>query len=122
MSDHEMYIKFARNLTRLIERRGITQADVAAYMEVTEAAVSTWCNGKKMPRFSKLDKLCVLLQCDKNELFAEAPALHQNVARLTLIELELIKLYRSINDEGQNEILNYTKYIASQDKYTKGEL
>ena len=71
MSEQEINRIFAENLTKFIERRGLTQAAVADYVGVSEAAVSQWCSGKKSPRMSKFDKLCELFGCSRSA-FMEA--------------------------------------------------
>ena len=52
---------FMTNLNQLLARRGLTQADVAAKLDVTSAAVSTWCAGKKYPRIDVMQRLADLL-------------------------------------------------------------
>lgn len=71
MSEQELNKIFAENLTRFIERRGLTQAAVAKYLDVSEASVSQWCSGKKSPRMSKFDKLCELFGCSRAALMTE---------------------------------------------------
>lgn len=71
MSEQEINKIFAENLNKFIERRGLTQAAVAEYLGVTEAAVSQWCSGKKSPRMSKFDKLCELFGCSRAAFMTE---------------------------------------------------
>jgi len=52
---------FTHNLNQLLARRGLSQADVAAKLDVTSAAVSAWCVGKKYPRIDMLQRLADLL-------------------------------------------------------------
>ena len=52
---------FADNLNELLDRRGLSQVDVAVKLNVTTAAVSTWCSGKKYPRVDAMQKLASLL-------------------------------------------------------------
>jgi len=59
---------FGENLRyKLIERRK-NQADIARYLNVTEATVSRWVNGLSMPRASMIDKLCTFLHCSVEDL------------------------------------------------------
>lgn len=68
MSEQEINNIFAKNLIGLINRRGLSQVDVANYVGVSEASVSLWCSGKNTPRMSKVDKLCELLNCNRSAL------------------------------------------------------
>lgn len=71
MSEQELNMIFANNLVKLLERRGMSQADLANSLGVTESAVSLWCSGKNSPRMSKVDKICELLGCSRSALMAE---------------------------------------------------
>ena len=48
----------ARIASRLAQS-GKSQADLAAYMNVTHSAVSSWVAGDKVPRLDKIDKICI---------------------------------------------------------------
>ena len=71
MSEQEYNMIFAKNLVKILERRGMTQVDLANELGVSESAVSLWCSGKTSPRMSKVDRMCELLQCSRNALMAE---------------------------------------------------
>lgn len=71
MSDQEFNKMVGQNILRLIELRGLTQAEVADMMDVSESSVSQWCAGKKTPRMSKIDKLCGVLRCTRSAILYE---------------------------------------------------
>ena len=48
---------FARNLNRFLKINGKNQADIAMLLNVSQAAVSTWCTGIKLPRMDKVQAL-----------------------------------------------------------------
>lgn len=47
---------------------GKTQAELADYLGVTQASVSNWVNGVKIPRMDKIDKICEFLNCTRSDL------------------------------------------------------
>ena len=67
MSDNAKMI-FAENLKMYIERKGLTQLDVAKYMECSSSTVSDWCNGRKYPRVDKMQRLADWLGAQMSEL------------------------------------------------------
>ena len=80
---------FVNNLADLMQRRGVTQADIVAHLGVTSATVSNWCTGKKYPRIDVLQRLADFLQVKLSALTTEEgldmvtdmdrlEALHQN--------------------------------------------
>lgn len=58
MSEQELNELIAGNITRLLDEQGKTQLDLAEYMGVAQSTVSYWCKGIKVPRMSKIDKIC----------------------------------------------------------------
>ncbi len=54
----KLKIIFKNNLNFLIQKKGVTQKDVADALNVTPSTVNEWVKGKKVPRMDKIDKLC----------------------------------------------------------------
>ena len=59
---------FTLNLNRLLRERGITQAELASYMEVSNTTVNNWVKGYKVPRMDKVDKLCSFFKIKRSAL------------------------------------------------------
>ena len=62
---------FARNLNRFLEINGKNQADIATLLNVSQAAVSNWCKGIKMPRMDKVQALADYFGVNKSDLLEE---------------------------------------------------
>lgn len=56
---------FVKNVNEIMERRGISQADIARELELSTATVAGWCTGKLYPRANNMqrlaDYLCVTM-------------------------------------------------------------
>lgn len=78
MSDKAINDIISFNLNRLLEANGKNQADLAAYMEVSQATVSNWCKGIKSPRMDKLDRICVFLNCTRTDLLEDKTNVDDN--------------------------------------------
>ena len=52
---------FVKNLRYLMEKKGITQADICRDLNVSSATVSDWFTGKKYPRVDAMQRLADLL-------------------------------------------------------------
>lgn len=51
------------------EKAGITQAELATRLKVTQAAIAIWETGEAMPRADKLPELAKVLGCSIDALF-----------------------------------------------------
>lgn len=68
MSEQEINEIIAQNLTKFLNRSGKTQIDLADYMDVSQATVSNWCKGLKLPRMDKIDKICSFFNISRSDL------------------------------------------------------
>ena len=66
---NKIYSTFGKSLKKHLDEKNKTQRDLADYMGVTEATVSCWVNGVKMPRMNKIDKICEYLNITRESLF-----------------------------------------------------
>jgi len=97
MSEQEINRIIAQNIVRYMEIKGLNQADIAEYVGVTQASVSNWCKGVKMPRMDKIDKLCELFGCSRTDLFDDGED-HAEDELLAAME-------RAFNDRPEMRVL-----------------
>lgn len=129
MSEPTINQAIAGKLCYLLEKNRKNQEDLAEYMGVSQATVSNWCNGIKLPRIDKLDLICKYFGINRSDLIPDAPTLNPShpVSRETLAlvdflyqnpeyqilfetvrqvkkrDIELVKLLLNrINDSGKN--------------------
>lgn len=48
---------FVKNVNDIMERRGISQADIARELDLSTATVAGWCTGKLYPRANNMQRL-----------------------------------------------------------------
>lgn len=68
MSKQEISKIISERISYYLEKNGKTQLQLADYMNVSQATVSNWCKGLKMPRMDKIDKLCAFFSCSRSDL------------------------------------------------------
>ena len=61
----------AKNISVLLERSGKTQIDLADFMGVSQATVSNWCKGTKLPRMDKIDRICEYFNVNRSDLMED---------------------------------------------------
>lgn len=121
MSEQELNMIFGRNLLKLLERRGLSQVDLANYLGISEAAVSLWISGKNSPRMSKVDKICELLKCSRSALLAEdgIKLVEQEDVTQMLQDLYdknrlLMETMSDATPEELQEIQKYVEFVKSK--------
>ncbi len=71
MSEQELNKIIAKNISYYLESSGKTQLDLATYMGVSQASVSNWCKGIKIPRMDKIDKICSFFHILRSDLMED---------------------------------------------------
>lgn len=62
------YRIFSDNLKYYMDLFRLSQITLGEKLGVSNATVSTWCLGQKMPRMDKIDKMCELFNCKRSSL------------------------------------------------------
>lgn len=68
--------RLGKNLTDIMYRRGVTQVQMSNELRVPKTTVSSWMNGRRMPRAAAMSAICHYLNCTREDLLrlpGEAP-------------------------------------------------
>ncbi len=71
MSDAYYKEVFSKNLKYYMSLNGKTQVDIINELGYDKSAVSTWCNGSRLPRMDKVDALAKYLGIRRSDLIEE---------------------------------------------------
>lgn len=71
MSDNAREI-FIKNLRYIMEKKGITQADICRELNIPSATISNWCTGQRYPRIDKMQQLADMLGVKYSTLTTES--------------------------------------------------
>lgn len=93
-----------RNIRRLREERGLSQAELAQIAGVSDKAVSTWEVGMKLPRLGALTKVAEFFNVTVSELY-EDDILYRNPSPLRQDERELLIAYRAAPEEVRAAVM-----------------
>ena len=78
----------------------MTQKDIADQLGITYQAYSAWERGIKKPSREKVQQLEQIL----------------NVPKGYFTEVEILRLYNTLSDEGKNNALSYVKGLVQKEK------
>lgn len=62
--------KIGKFIAKCRKEKNMTQQELALKLDVTDRAISNWENGRRLPDYSIIEKLCKELDITINELFA----------------------------------------------------
>ena len=64
--------KIGRNISNLLIERDKTQQELADAIGVSKSTVSTWTNGKRIPRMDKVDLMCKYFNVPRSAILGDA--------------------------------------------------
>lgn len=62
---------FASNLKKQLELKNMTGADLAKLLDCSKSIITDWLKGRKLPRMNKVEKMCEIFHCSREELISE---------------------------------------------------
>lgn len=106
---------FCDVIKNLRKQKSLSQQAIANYLQITRQAYSNYENGKREPDYETLLKLSEFFDVTVDYLTrGETPT-----APLTDPEQQLLDLFRQLNGEGQQKIIDYAADIVSGGRYKK---
>ena len=96
---------FSDNLKNIMRERNMSQARLASLLGVSKQTVSSWTNGRKIPRMKMLMSICDVLQCPIKALAdPEQPSVRE----------ELDKVLYRLTEAQLIQLLDYARYLESR--------
>lgn len=102
--------------------KGFTQEELASRVGVQKSAIAKWENGRVSEiKRSNLNALAIALELNPNVLLSSGDDVtpRPDPCELSEGETELIDLYRELNEEGQEKLVDYADDLVSSGKYKK---
>lgn len=92
------------------EKAGLMQADLASKIGVKSAGViSNWETDKSKPDADKIVALCEALDVSCSYLLD-----YYGATEVSSVEMQLLKEFRELNEEGQDALFKYLRYLISE--------
>lgn len=92
---------FSANLKQIMLDHSKTQSDLVKDLNLRQATVSDWLNGKKYPRMDKVELLAKYFNVSINDLIMVVPKFEYTMSPK---EKMIIKKYRQLDAGGQDRI------------------
>lgn len=68
MTEIELMQTFGQNLKNMLEDQWMSQKELAEETGISEATISYYANGERMPSMKNVINIAYVLDCDLNEL------------------------------------------------------
>lgn len=110
-------MSIGKNIKRLREQHGLTQAELGKIAGVTDKAVSTWENGSADPRMGAVQKMADYFGVKKSDILDDNDS--SSVFDLSSDEQKLLLMFRSLNALGKHRALQDLEDLTQIERYIK---
>ena len=114
INEQEFNAIFSENLTALMKKNRITSTQLTQLIGASHTSVYNWTHGVKVPRMSRIDKLCEILHCKRSDLMTVSQVKSSSNERL-------INKIRRLDQEDAEEVEAIVDVKLAKDKYKKSE-
>lgn len=97
------------NLKAALEKRGLSQADLARKLDVTRTTVSNWCSGQRTPTLANMQAIAKALDMTMGEILG-----HDVIFAENKMERDLIQTLREMDEETREKFLSFVIALAHQ--------
>ncbi len=115
MGDDKYKQIFSKNLRYYMSLNNKEQIDLINDLGLNKSAVSTWCNGTRLPRMDKVNLLAEYLGISRSDLIearsSEKPVNNDHFQ--TKDERELVLSYRKLNEQNKKKCSIYTNTLLT---------
>lgn len=108
MSDNAKMV-FADNLKMYLNAKGLSQIDLANYMQCSSSTVSDWCNGKKYPRVDKMQRMADWLGIRMSDL----TSVHD---KLEDADMAFYNRYKQLTEDEKEDMRDYLDLMEARRK------
>ncbi len=112
LSEREFNEVFAKNLITQMEAFNFNQADISRLLNVSTSTVSSWVNAQRTPRMDKVDALCGIFHCNRDDLIVDGCPMGN-------YERKIVDALKMLNDEGQQKVADYIADLINSGRYKK---
>ncbi len=102
-----------KNISRYMERKGVTAKQMCADLNIASATLSDWRNGKTYPRIDKIEMMANYFGCDKSDLVEDPNNPCTHPVRLSESEYRMMEYYRALSKIDKDLFDSLLKKISS---------
>ena len=114
MSNDDLYKKIiCQNLKKFMALNNKTQSDLINDLGFDKSAVSTWCNGTRLPRMDKVNTLAKYFNINRSDLIEDNP--HKATPDSNI---KIMEIYNQLNALGKQEAEKRVQELTYIPKYT----
>lgn len=119
--------KFSDKFKELRKSRNLSQQQLADYLHTSKSSVNMYERGEREPGLEMLEAIADYFNVDMDYLLGKAEVANKALFNKPPLKLpnadeqELLTIYRNVNQEGQDYIMQTARMVEGTERYRKYE-
>lgn len=106
----EINRNISRNISNYLDTLNVTQTELAKMLGCSNTTVSMWIQGNSTPRMDKIDKMCEIFHCERQDLLRETPKTKEEIEEDRVADM-FIKAFNGLNAEQRLQVMAFIQRI-----------
>lgn len=106
----ELNQNIARNISHYMDTLGINQLELSKRLGCSNSTISMWLHGNSIPRMDKIDKMCEIFGCSRQDLIADTVKQPEDILHDQLVS-SFVSDFTSLKPEQQLRVIAYMRQL-----------
>ena len=109
----EINRNIALNIRTYLDSIGMSQLELSKLLDCSNTTVSMWMNGNATPRIDKIDKMCEIFHCQRQDLIRDTPKTKEEIEEDIVTE-SFTKMFQSFDAEHRLRVIAYMQKMKEE--------
>lgn len=98
------------NIRNYMDTLNITQVELSRLLDCSNTTVSMWIQGNSTPRMDKIDKMCEIFGCTRQDLISDSQKDPDDIVRDRMVST-FAKEFKMLDAENQLRVIAYMRHL-----------
>lgn len=109
----EINRNIARNISHYMDTLHVTQLELSKLLDCSNTTISMWIQGKSIPRMDKIDKMCEIFGCKRQDLISDTVKQPEDILHDQLVA-SFSKDFIELRPEQQLRVIAYMRQLKEK--------
>lgn len=101
------------NIRHYMDTLNVTQVELSKLLDCSNTTVSMWIQGNATPRMDKIDKMCEIFHCERQDLLRETPKSKEEIEEDQVIA-SFSKMFKGFDAEHRLRVIAYMQKLKEE--------
>lgn len=111
----EINRNISRNISNYMDTLNVTQTELSKLLDCSNTTISMWIQGNSTPRMDKIDKMCEIFHCTRQDLLRDTPKTKEEIEEDQIIA-SFAKMFKEFDAEHRLRVIAYMQKLGEDNE------